>query len=563
MMMDVRELVTKFSFQVNSEAVTKFISLLKEAETSLDNLGKKTNIKIADVKLQKQLAQLKTQELKMEGQSLRNQNIKLKGDWQELRNQNVKIRNEKLVNTIARQKQKEQEREQAKNNKPFLKTAFKNLSSGSLIQDAFFSIELLKTAYQWFYNIAEATRQTAVNILRTNDALNMSIAKIGVITGDTKNASKNFRELLDISAQTGSEIGVIEEIFNRLSMGKEGLGATTEQIIDFTSAIAKMSAFSEGGPAQQGALRQLGQMFGGAYIQAQEWNSIVDGLPAVASKIAKAMGTTREAMTFKIRQQTKDSPAYLISDVFPKLLKILPEIESEFSKLPPTLDRTLNKASVGLLGFSLNLKESVNIPELDGFYSQLDGTIKKIFEWANANKILIGTNINTFFGTLNDALKSVDNQLKDTKGTAETLDNVFWIINGTVKNLKLTFDILLWTLNAVANTMKFIAENSTSGGIGGFSGTYNYKTAGFERELNKNPSLNSNLVNKVLPLAGMLNRNPQSVLGNKVVSGLPTTTTNINIASLGAGVTQTQAKQIGQSLATGYNKVGTLKGAFA
>ena len=333
---------------------------------------------------------------------------------------------------------------------------------GFSLADTYFNVQLLKDAYQLFYNIAEATRQTAVNILRTNDALNMSIAKIGVITGDTKNASKNFKELLDISAQTGSEIGVIEEIFNRLSMGKEGLGATTEQIIDFTSAIAKMSAFSEGGPAQQGALRQLGQMFGGAYIQAQEWNSIVDGLPAVASKIAKAMGTTREAMTFKIRQQTKDSPAYLISDIFPKLLKILPEIEAEFKKLPPTLDRTLNKAGVGLLKFSLNLKESVKMPELDAFYSRLDGTIQKIFEWANANKTLIGTNINSFFKTLGDVLSSVDMQLKDTTGTAQILNNVFYILNGTVKFLKATFDALLWTLQAIKPLMQWIQEHPTS-----------------------------------------------------------------------------------------------------
>ena len=44
MMMDVRELVTKFSFQVNSKAVKDFIGLLAKAETSLDNLGKKTTV---------------------------------------------------------------------------------------------------------------------------------------------------------------------------------------------------------------------------------------------------------------------------------------------------------------------------------------------------------------------------------------------------------------------------------------------------------------------------------------------------------------------------------------
>ena len=333
---------------------------------------------------------------------------------------------------------------------------------GFSLADTYFNVQLLKDAYQLFYNIAEATRQTAVNILRTNDALSMSIAKIGVITGDTKNASKNFKELLDISAETGSEIGVIEEIFNRLSMGKEGLGATTDQIIDFTSAIAKMSAFSEGGAAQQGALRQLGQMFGGTYIQAQEWNSIVDGLPMVASKIAKAMGTTREAMTFKIRQQTKDSPAYLISDIFPKLLKILPEIEAEFNNLPPTLNRTLNKAGVGLLKFSLNLKESVKMPELDAFYSRLDGTIQKIFEWADANKALIGTNINSFFGTLGDVLGSVDTQLKDTKGSAIILNDTFYILNQTVKFIKGTFDALLWTLQQIKPLMEWMQQHPTA-----------------------------------------------------------------------------------------------------
>lgn len=594
-MVVVRELITKFSFQVNSEAVKSFVAMLNEAESKLDGLGKKTTIKVADVKLQKQVVglktqelkmegqalknqgiklkgdgqalkndvvklrlqkqavQLKTQELKLEGQSLKNQNARLKGDWQELRNQNVKLRNEKLINTIARQKQKEQQREQAKKNKPFFKTSVKGFQSSSFVQDAYFNIELLKRAYQFFYNIAEATRQTAVNILRTNDGLNMSIAKIGVITGDTKNASKNFKELLDISAQTGSEIGVIEEIFNRLSMGKQGLGATTEQITQFTGAMAKLSAFSEGGAAQQGALRQLGQMFGGAYIQAQEWNSIVDGLPAVATKIAKAMGTTREAMTFKIRQQTKDSPAYLIKDIFPRFLKILPEIDAEFNKLPPTLDRTLNKAGVGLLKFSLNLKESFKMPELDGFYSRLDGTIKRVFEWADANKALIGTNINTFFGTLNDALKSVDTQLKDTKGTTETINNVFYLLNGTVKVLKGTFDAFLWTLNGITNVIKWIGENSAIlyylKGVGDFK-----EQIAFKQSLNTNPSLNNSLVGKVLPLNGMLNKNPQASFGNK--GGGVTVVQNNNFN--GNSATKTEQKQTARMVhpATS-NAVGT------
>lgn len=449
---------------------------------------------------------------------------------------------------------------------------------GFSLADTYFNVQLLKDAYQLFYNIAEATRQTAVNILRTNDALSMSIAKIGVITGDTKNASKNFKELLDISAQTGSEIGVIEEIFNRLSMGKEGLGATTEQIIDFTSAIAKMSAFSEGGAAQQGALRQLGQMFGGAYIQAQEWNSIVDGLPMVATKIAKAMGTTREAMTFKIRQQTKNSPAYLISDIFPKLLKILPEIEAEFNKLPPTLDRTLNKAGVGLLKFSLNLKESVKMPALDAFYSRLDGTIQKIFEWADANKALIGTNINSFFGTLGGVLGSVDTQLKDTKGTAQILNDVFYLLNGTVKLLKLTFDGLLFTLNAVVPLMKtFDTLSSRSGGLGedktrldfnaireqrriesmrGNKGNASIEMQkAFKKSLDTNPSLNSSLVGKVLPLGGMLNRNPQAGFGFSFTTSNRNTTNNVTVTVNGGTGTPAQvhnniAKPITKALKT-------------
>ena len=475
-MMDVRELVTKFSFQVNSKAVKDFIGLLAKAETSLDNLGSKTNIgkgiKVrlqAEERTQREIANIQKRwddrRRKRYTEEQRYQQWLQRGSQAKpLARMYEGIYGARLKQNRATNKELNALRNPSMPSMPNAPTG--GGGSGFSLADTYFNVQLLKDAYQLFYNIAEATRQTAVNILRTNDALSMSIAKIGVITGDTKNASKNFRELLDISAQTGSEIGVIEEIFNRLSMGKEGLGASTEQIIDFTSAIAKMSAFSEGGAAQQGALRQLGQMFGGAYIQAQEWNSIVDGLPMVATKIAKAMGTTREAMTFKIRQQTKDSPAYLISDIFPKLLKILPEIEAEFKNLPPTLDRTLNKAGVGLLKFSLNLKESVKMPELDAFYSRLDGTIQKIFKWADANKALIGTNINKFFGTLGDVLGSVDTQLKDTKGSAKILNDTFYVLNETVKFIKGTFDALLWTLQTIKPLMEWIHEHPTATNVG-------------------------------------------------------------------------------------------------
>jgi len=678
-MVVVRELITKFSFQVNSEAVKSFVAMLNEAESKLDGLGKKTTIKVADVKLQKQAVQLKTQELKMEGQALKNQGLKLKGDAQALKNQGlklkadgvalknqglklkgdaqalkndvVKLRLQKLATSINEQAQKRQEREDKKaearrkdiqkrwddrRNKRYTEEQryqqwlergsigqrdrtlrmfpsmklnrtgsedlvsharkvkldlFKNQSlqptptgggSGFSLADTYFNVQLLKDAYQLFYNIAEATRQTAVNILRANDGLNMSIAKIGVITGDTKNASKNFKELLDISAQTGSEIGVIEEIFNRLSMGKQGLGATTEQITQFTGAMAKLSAFSEGGAAQQGALRQLGQMFGGAYIQAQEWNSIVDGLPAVATKIAKAMGTTREAMTFKIRQQTKDSPAYLIKDIFPRFLKILPEIDAEFNKLPPTLDRTLNKAGVGLLKFSLNLKESVKMPELDSFYSNLDKAVAKVFEWADANKALIGTNINIFFKNLNDllawfmaeiskpediniftkalkdtkdVLKSINTALKDSKPIADTLTSPAGIL--ALGLMKQTLESLISPLTLIASLVSTIGSGFNA--INDFNVNNTVNSLRDRRKLGATTDQlrSEGYSNSILGKAGLLGT---PIIYPKQLGGGSVTNISQKITVQGGTGTPAQQKQAGQNIAN-HARVAIQKGS--
>ena len=154
------------------------------------------------------------------------------------------------------------------------------------------------------------------------------------------------------------------------------------------------------------------------------------------------------------------------------------------------------------------------MPELDGIYSKMDETVKKVLEWANANKTLIGTNINSFFGTLSGALESVNNQLKDTKGTSEAINNAFYLLNGTVKVLKFTFDAFLWTLNAIANTIKWIGENSAI--LHYLKGVEDFKVQkAFRQSLDTNPSLNSSLVGKVMPLGGMLNRNPQSGFGAK------------------------------------------------
>lgn len=99
-------------------------------------------------------------------------------------------------------------------------------------------------------------------------------------------------ELFKIAQTNGVELESLGTLYGRAASSAQSLGASQEDLIKFTSTVSTALRVA-GGDAQSasGALLQLSQVLGGGKVQAQEYNSLIDGLRPLLQ--AAASGSER------------------------------------------------------------------------------------------------------------------------------------------------------------------------------------------------------------------------------------------------------------------------------
>lgn len=101
------------------------------------------------------------------------------------------------------------------------------------------------------------------------------------------NLTKTFDALYASAQRNGAPIEALAQLYSRVSLVQKQLGVSSEQILGLTDNVAKAIRVS-GGDAESasGALLQLAQALGSSKIQAEEWNSLIDGMPALLQAAA-------------------------------------------------------------------------------------------------------------------------------------------------------------------------------------------------------------------------------------------------------------------------------------
>ncbi|MDR7147049.1 tape measure protein [Rhizobium sp. BE258] len=96
-----------------------------------------------------------------------------------------------------------------------------------------------------------------------------------------------FETLYSSAQRNGAPIEALAQLYSRVSLVQKQLGVSSEQILGLTDTVAKAIRVS-GGDAESasGALLQLAQALGSSRIQAEEWNSLIDGMPALLQAAA-------------------------------------------------------------------------------------------------------------------------------------------------------------------------------------------------------------------------------------------------------------------------------------
>lgn len=172
----------------------------------------------------------------------------------------------------------------------------------------------------------------------TAEAFTLLSARINRLSGDAEKGAQNYQSLLSIANRTGATLGDTTKLWESLTLTLRDLGGTDAQVLRLTETLQKIGAVG-GSSAEDmsNALRQLGQALAGGTLRAEEFNSIVEGMPQLAREIANGLGVPFG----ELRQLLLDGK--LTADVvLGAIQKRTAEVDAEFAKLPRTVGQAAN-----------------------------------------------------------------------------------------------------------------------------------------------------------------------------------------------------------------------------
>lgn len=179
------------------------------------------------------------------------------------------------------------------------------------------------------------TAGTLMAIQRLSEEFVLLQSRVGRLSESSDEAAVTYSRLSDIARRTGASLGDTVKLWESLNFTLKDLGGNNDQVIRFTETLQKIGAIG-GSSADEmsGALRQLGQALAGGVVRGEEFNSIIESMPALLREIAAGMGVPFG----ELRQIMLDGG--LTAE---KVLQALQErgmaVDQEFAKIPRTVSQ--------------------------------------------------------------------------------------------------------------------------------------------------------------------------------------------------------------------------------
>jgi len=158
--------------------------------------------------------------------------------------------------------------------------------------------------------------------------------KVAGLEGDL--LAKKQEQLFAIGQKYGVSIESLSGLYGRLSQGAKELGASNQQLLQFTNGVAAALKVQGGSAADtRGAVLQLTQALGGSIVRAEEFNSINEGarpiLQAVANGIERFGGSVAKLRAEVIKGKVTSQ------EFFQAFLKGTADLEAKAAKSSLTI----------------------------------------------------------------------------------------------------------------------------------------------------------------------------------------------------------------------------------
>lgn len=193
-----------------------------------------------------------------------------------------------------------------------------------------------------------------------------------------------LNSLFTAAQDNSTPLATLTDLYGKAALAQKALGASSDDLIKFSGGIATaIRASGTTSAAASGAITQLGQALGAGVVRAEEFNSILEGAPAIARAVAAGMdgiggdiGKLRDKML---------AGGVSSKDFFESFLKGLPVVQQMAAQALPTLEGSATRVTNALtryvgqsdesLGATARLKAGLNALA-DNFDTTADVALK-------------------------------------------------------------------------------------------------------------------------------------------------------------------------------------------
>lgn len=184
--------------------------------------------------------------------------------------------------------------------------------------------------------------------------------KVSVFSKSQEEANQVLDRLYNLAQSVGQPLNSVVDLYHKLSIQAKALGASVEDNIRVTDIVSKaLTIQGTSAQAAHGALLQLSQSFGTGKVKAQEYNSLLTGMPlllkVVADNLDKAGGSIAKLTALQRSGQLSSK------EFFDAILRSGVDIDKIFGNMNKTFSQGLNVLTNGLRKFFGELNASLGI----------------------------------------------------------------------------------------------------------------------------------------------------------------------------------------------------------
>ncbi|MBH0095954.1 tape measure protein [Psychrobacter sp. NZS113] len=196
----------------------------------------------------------------------------------------------------------------------------------------------------------------AAEIIEMSDAFVTLEAKVKLATGEGAAFVTGFQGVTDIAKETFTSIENTGELFSRITQASESLGLAQSEILSVTKTINEAIKLSGGSAASaDAAIIQLVQGLQSGVVRGEEFNSIMEQAPRLATAMADGLGVTKGEL------RAMAAAGKLTSEVVIEAVRSQTKtINDEFATLPTTFANSVQNMKTTVFELVGSLNETVN-----------------------------------------------------------------------------------------------------------------------------------------------------------------------------------------------------------